>query len=74
MNAEVLKFSPNPLKMLPRTSQILQKSAPDGNGSPLGDYVGPLIEKTYVFRYQKVAQRRPRAPKRGQNRVKFKVN
>ena len=74
MNAKVPKFSWNPVKMLPRTSQILPKSNPDGTGSPLGDYVGPLMEKNWVFHYQKVAQRHPRAPKRGQKMVKFQVN
>ena len=68
------KSSQNAPWNLRNPSEILPKSISDGTRSPLGDYVGPLIEKTWIFHYQKEAQRRPRAPKKSQNRVKFEVH
>ena len=50
------------------------KLTSDGTRSPLGDYVGHLIEKNLIFNAKKIAQRRPEAPRRPQIGLKFEIN
>ena len=74
MNPKVPKSLQNAPQGLPNPPEMLPKSTSDVTRSPLGDYVGPLIEKNLIFNAKKIAKRRPGAPRRPQNGVKFEVN
>ena len=74
MNQKVPKSLQNAPQGCPIPPEMLPKSISDVTRSPLGDYVGPLIEKSLISNAKKVAQRRPKASRRPQNGVKFEVN
>ena len=74
MNPKVPKSLQNAPQGCPNPPQMLPKSTSDVTGSPLGDYVGPLLKENLIFNAKKVAQGRPGAPRRPQNGVKFEVN
>ena len=74
MNPKVPKSLQNAPQGPPNPPEMLPKSTSDVTRSPLGDYVGPLMEKNLIFIAKKIAQRCPRAPRRPQNGVKFEVN
>ena len=70
MNSKVPKSLPSLPKMHPTIPGILSNSPPnrpeillkslsEATRSPLRDYVGPLIEKNWIFNAKEVAPRRP---------------
>ena len=77
MNPKAPKSFQNPPKSLPRPSQILPKSSSNRVQVAPKAFLRTLLDpslKKINFECQKVVQRRPRAPRRGQNGVNFDTN